>query len=77
MRKKQTGVLMPFDLLFPLDRLSDAAAGQLLRAVLHYGCRRELLEVSPEALPLWWVLRSRLDLEEERCPERISPPVLP
>ncbi len=64
--QKKPGVMIYFDMLETLERLSDENAGVLLRAILEYGktqCEPQL----PDPLYLLWpMIRMRLDMDDER-----------
>ena len=58
------GIWIPFGIMLPLDRLPEDAAGGLLKALLEYGELGEVSHVPDQALPLWMVLSSQIQLDD-------------
>ena len=59
------GICIPLDLAMPLLKLPDAAAGGLLKQLLTYGKYGVSDAVPDEALPLWMVLSSYIQLQDD------------
>ena len=57
-------IYIPFGVTLPLDRISDAAAGKLLKELLEYGMWGVSDHVPDEALSLWMVLSSYIQLDD-------------
>ena len=57
-------IYIPFGVTFPLDRISDEAAGKLLKELLVYGQWGVSDHIPDEALPLWMVLSGYIKLDD-------------
>ena len=65
--KKRPGVMLYFDRLTFLDRLSDEQAGRLFRCILAYAENGVVPEIEDLALGMAWdVIRPVLDYDRER-----------
>ena len=60
------GVMIYFELKETLNRLSDADAGILFRAIMEYGATGREAELSDALLVLWPLIRMRLDIDDQR-----------
>ena len=60
----KNGILILFDVILPLDRISDEAAGKLIKELLVFGQWGVCDHVPDEALPLWMVLSSFIQLKD-------------
>ena len=60
------GVMMYFDLMSVLDRLSDKDAGILFRAIMRYGIDGTISDLPNAVFPLWPLIQSRLDSDDNR-----------
>lgn len=60
------GVMIYFELIECLKHLTDDQAGKLFRAILHYGATRQELPLTDSLLPLWPIIRMRLDTDDQR-----------
>ena len=69
----KTGIMIPLWCLFFLERMPDAAAGGLLKALLHYGLVGLRDEVPDAALPLWMILQGEIDRQDAQFAMRSYP----
>ena len=64
--ENKPGVMIYFDMLPMLERLSDKNAGILFRGILQYGATGEEPEL-PDKLQLFWpLIQMRLNADDER-----------
>lgn len=60
------GVMIYFDILQVLERISDQDAGRLFRAILEYGRDGKIPALPDSAYVIWPLIQSRLDYDDER-----------
>ena len=66
MGSNKPGVLIYFDIMGVVDKLSDQDAGILFRAILRYARDREVIELPDRLVVLWPLVQCRLDYDDER-----------
>ena len=59
-------VMLYFDLLPLLDRLSNEDKGVLLHAILYYGKYGELINLTDKVMLIWPLIQMRLDTDGKR-----------
>jgi len=60
------GVMIYFDMLDTVKRLTDIQAGRLFRAILEYGATRREPKLPDNLYLLWPLVQMRLDIDDER-----------
>ena len=63
---EKPGVMLYFDLLPLMDRLSNEDKGNLLHAILHYGKYGEMINLTDKVMLIWPLVQMRLDFDEKR-----------
>ena len=66
---KKPGVMIYFDILETLRRLSDEEAGILFRAIMEYGATRQMPDLPGPLVILWPLIQMRLDFDDQRYRE--------
>ena len=67
---EKPGVMLCFDLLPMMDRLSNEDKGILLHAILYYGKYGELINLTDKVMLIWPLIQMRLDTDERNYYER-------
>lgn len=60
------GIMIYFDMLETVNRLSDRDAGRLFRAILEYGMTQRVPELPEKLFLIWPLLQMRLDNDDQR-----------
>ena len=60
------GIMIYFDMLETVNRLSDQNAGRLFRAILQYGMTQQVPELPEKLFLIWPLVQMRLDNDDER-----------
>ena len=64
--QNKPGIMIYFDVIETVNRLSDQNAGLLFRAILEYGMTRRVPELPKKLFLLWPLVQMRLDTDDER-----------
>lgn len=64
MTNGKPGVMLYFELMESLQHLSDKNAGQLFKAIMHYAREGSLPDLGPNLLPLWGLIRNKIDFDD-------------
>ena len=70
MTKGKPGVMLYFDLMGSLKHLSDKNAGILFKGILHYAREGEEPQLPAVLLPLWALIKSRIDADDGAYQEK-------
>ena len=68
---EKPGVMLYFDLLPLMDRLSNEDKGNLLHAILHYGKYGEMINLTDKVMLIWPLVQMRLDTDEKHYCDRV------
>ena len=63
---EKPGVIIYFDILGTVERLSNEDAGILFRAMLQYGLEKTIPDLSGVLYVLWPMVQMRLDSDDQR-----------
>ena len=63
---EKPGVMIYFEIMEAVNRMSDEQAGALLKAILSYGSTMREPEIRDDLFMLWPLIRARLDSDDER-----------
>jgi len=70
MTNGKPGVMLYFDLMGSLQHLSDKNAGVLFKGIMHYAREGKEPQLSAAVLPLWALIRSRVDADDAAYREK-------
>ena len=64
--QNKPGIMIYFDVIETVNRLSDQNAGRLFRAILEYGMTRRVPELPEKLFLIWPLVQMRLDNDDQR-----------
>lgn len=70
MTSGKPGVMIYFDLMESVKYLSDKNAGILFKAIMHYARDAQQPDLPVKLLPLWAMVRSRIDADDDSYQEK-------
>ena len=72
MTSGKPGVMIYFDMMESVKYLSDKNAGILFKAIMHYARDAQQPKLPEKLLPLWAMVRSRVDSDDDAYQEKTT-----
>ena len=71
MTNGKPGVMVYFEMIESVKYLSEKNAGILFKAILYYAREGQDPDLPPKLLPLWGMLRNRIDADDAQYQEKV------